>query len=205
MEKPLVLTFDIGTQSARCLLVNPDGSFEDICQTVYDEPYYSRNPGWAEQRPDFYYDKICETGKTLCARNADKLDRVIAVTVTTIRDTVLCLDKDKKPLRDIILWLDKRQADFNNPFPLYKKLAFKLVGMEESTKIIYRASVCNWLMQHQPEIWKKTDKFVYLADLFELQTDGRFGGFAGEHDWSYAAELRKTRMDEQKRPYKMRL
>lgn len=172
MEKPLVLSFDIGTQSARCLLVNPDGSFEDICQKVYDEPYYSRNPGWAEQRPDFYYDKICEVGKILCERNAGKLDRVIAVTLTSIRDTVLCLDKDKKPLRDIILWLDKRQADFNNPFPLYKKLAFKLVGMEESTKIIYRASVCNWLMQHQPEIWKMTDKFVYLPTYLNYRMTG---------------------------------
>ena len=64
MGTPLVLTFDIGTQSARCLLVKPDGSFQDICQLKYDEPYYSRKPGWAEQRPDFYYDRICEAGKT---------------------------------------------------------------------------------------------------------------------------------------------
>ena len=129
MENPLVLTFDVGTQSARCLLVRPDGEFEDICQVKYDEPYYSRKPGWAEQRPDFYYDRICEAGKTICARNADKLSRVIGVTLTVIRDTVLCLDKDNKPLRDIILWLDKRQADFNDPFPLYKKLLFKVAGM----------------------------------------------------------------------------
>ena len=38
MENPLVLTFDVGTQSARCLLVRPDGEFEDICQVKYDEP-----------------------------------------------------------------------------------------------------------------------------------------------------------------------
>ena len=49
MEQPLVLTFDIGTQSVRCLLVRPDGSFADVEQQKYDVPYYSANPGWAEQ------------------------------------------------------------------------------------------------------------------------------------------------------------
>lgn len=128
MGTPLVLTFDIGTQSARCLLVKPDGSFQDICQLKYDEPYYSRKPGWAEQRPDFYYDRICEAGKTVCSRNEEVLSDIIGVTVTVIRDTVLCLDENNQPLRDIILWLDKRQADFDDPFPFYKKWIFKLPG-----------------------------------------------------------------------------
>lgn len=172
MGTPLVLTFDVGTQSARCLLVAPDGSFADVCQVKYDEPYYSRNPGWAEQRPDFYYDRICEIGKTVCERNGDKLQDVISVTLTVIRDTVMCLDKNNQPLRDIILWLDKRQADFNNPFPFYKKWIFKIAGMEDATKILYRASVCNWISQNQPEIWEKTAKFVMLPAYLNYKMTG---------------------------------
>ncbi len=173
MDKSLVLTFDVGTQSARGLIVKPDGSFLDIVQVKYDEPYYSRNPGWAEQRPDFYFDKICEIGKILCEKNKDSLPLVKAVTVTTIRDTVMCLDKENKPLRDIILWLDKRQADFDNPFPLIKTLMFKLVGMGEATKIIYRATAANWIMQHQKDIWEKTDKFVMLPAYMHYKMCGR--------------------------------
>lgn len=172
MEKPLVLTFDVGTQSVRCLLVRPDGSFADICQVKYDEPYYSRAPGWAEQRPDFYYDRVCEVGKTICARNQDKLSSVIAVTLTTIRDTVLCLDAANQPLRDIILWLDKRQADFNNPFPLYKKWIFKIAGMEAATKILYQATASNWIQQNQPDIWEKTAKFVLLPTYLNYKLTG---------------------------------
>ena len=121
MEQPLVLTFDIGTQSVRCLLVRPDGSFADVEQQKYDVPYYSANPGWAEQTPDFYYEQICDVAKKLCDRSRSLLPQVIAVTLTCIRDTVLCLDRNNKPLRDIILWLDKRQADFSDPFPFWKK------------------------------------------------------------------------------------
>lgn len=172
MDNPLVLTFDVGTQSARCLLVAPDGSFADICQVKYDEPYYSRNPGWAEQRPNFYYDRICEVGKTVCGRNADKLKNVIGVTLTVIRDTVMCLDENNEPLRDIILWLDKRQADFNNPFPFYKKWIFKVAGMEEATKILYRATASNWIRQYQSDIWAKTAKYVMLPTYLNYKMTG---------------------------------
>lgn len=172
MEQPLVLTFDVGTQSVRCLLARPDGSFADMEQRKYPVPYFSPNPGWAEQTPDFYYEQICAVAQTLCGRNRHRLDRVIAVTLTAIRDTVLCLDRNNRPLRNIILWLDKRQADFDNPFPLYKKWIFKLAGMEQTTKTLYRATASNWIRQNQPEIWKKTAKFVMLPTYLNYKMTG---------------------------------
>ena len=42
MEQSLVLTFDVGTQSARCLLVNESGDFEDKEQQKYKVPYLSK-------------------------------------------------------------------------------------------------------------------------------------------------------------------
>lgn len=118
MKTPLILTFDVGTQSTRCLLVRPDGSFADLCQVKHDPPYRSRNPGWAEQDPDFYYQRICETGRAVCQRSGELLGDIAAVALTTIRDTVLCLDGGNRPLRDAILWLDKRRAQFDDPIPL---------------------------------------------------------------------------------------
>lgn len=138
MRTPLILTFDVGTQSTRCLLVRPDGSFADLYQVKYAQPYRSRNPGWAEQEPDFYYDQICEAGRAVCQRSKGLLGEIAAVAVTAIRDTVLCLDGDNRPLRDIILWLDKRQADFDNPFPTHKKLMFKVAGMDGPQRISIR-------------------------------------------------------------------
>lgn len=172
MENPLVLTFDIGTQSIRCLLARPDGSFADMVQQKFSQPYFSKAPGWAEQHPDFYYEQMCEVAKTLCGRNEALLSRIVAVTLTTIRDTVLCLDENQKPLRDIILWLDKRQADWDQPFPSYKNGMFKLVGMTDATETIYRASACNWIRQKEPEIWKKTAKFVMLPTYLTYKMTG---------------------------------
>ena len=120
MRTPLILTFDVGTQSTRCLLVRPDGSFADLYQVKYAQPYRSRNPGWAEQEPDFYYGQICEAGRAVCRRSEGMLGEIAAVAVTAIRDTVLCLDGDSRPLRDIILWLDKRRRTSTIPSPRTK-------------------------------------------------------------------------------------
>lgn len=117
MSKPLVLTCDIGTQSARALLVDPDGRIVDVVQSKYAEPYFSKEPGWAEQKPNFYFDRLCECCRELCARSNALLPDVIAMTITVIRDTVVCLDANNEPLRDIILWLDKRTVDPTAPCP----------------------------------------------------------------------------------------
>ena len=172
LNKPLVLTCDIGTQSARSLFVDPDGNILDVCQSKYAEPYFSKEPGWAEQKPEFYFDRLCQTAKTLCARNPALLPDVQAVTITCIRDTVLCLDENNTPLRDIILWLDKRVSDPEGAMPAWKMLLFKLVGMEETAKIVYAASAGNWIMRNEPEIWAKTKKYVMLPTYLNYKLTG---------------------------------
>ncbi len=172
MDTPLILTFDVGTQSTRCLLVRPDGGFEDLCQVKHQQPYFSRNPGWAEQSPDFYYERLCEAGRVVCGRNKGALSRMSAVALTTIRDTVVCLDRDNKPLRDIILWLDKRKAEFGDPFPFHRKLMFRVAGMAPATENIYCASPCNWIAQRQPDIWDKTAQYVMLPTYLNYKMTG---------------------------------
>ena len=172
MRDSLVLTFDIGTQSARALLVRPDGSFADKIQKKYEQPYFSKQPGWAEQTPDFYYEIIASLSKELLARNDALTKDITSVTLTCIRDTVLCLDKDKRPLRDIILWLDKRRAHYWKSFPVVKNALFHLVGMGETVKNIYRVTAANWVMQNEPDIWAKTDKYVLLPTYLNYKLTG---------------------------------
>ncbi|MBR5423565.1 MAG: FGGY-family carbohydrate kinase [Clostridia bacterium] len=180
MSESYVLTFDIGTQSARCMLVRPDGSFADMVQKKYDQPYFSKEPGWAEQTPDFYFDEIAALSKTLLERNAGSVGSIMAVTLTCIRDTVLCLDKDRKPLRDIILWLDQRKADSTGKIPPAKAALFRLVGMGEAVKILFRATAANWLMQNEPELWEQTDKYVMLPTYLNYKLTGELKDAASD-------------------------
>ncbi|MCQ2566991.1 MAG: FGGY-family carbohydrate kinase [Mogibacterium sp.] len=171
--EPVVLTFDIGTQSTRAILARKDGSFVDTYQYKYDEPYFADHPLWAEQKPNFYYDAICKTSKEILARNKDVVKDIICVTVTTIRDTVLCLDKNNKPLGNIIMWLDAREAKYEpEKVPALHRKLFRAVGMLETIEYQYRSSTCNWLMQNDPKRWENTGKYVFLSAYLNLLMTG---------------------------------
>lgn len=162
MSEPLVLTFDMGTQSARALLVDRTGTIVHKAQKRYDPAYYSLQPGWAEQKPSFYWGAICETSLELKERSGGKWDDIIAVSCTTIRDTCLCLGKDNEPLRDVILWLDGRETE-GLKIPGNAKFLFRLAKKLDTVQLQQKVSACNWIAKHEPELWAKTQKFVFLS------------------------------------------
>jgi len=163
MSEPLILAFDLGTQSMRALLINTRGEILQKVQKVFDPPYFSKHPGWAEQKPDYYWKSLCETSLALKEKSGSLWQDIIAVTSATIRDTCLCLDRDYNPLRDVILWLDDRKAENLPPVPAIAGMLFGLVGMSEGIALQRRVSHCNWVSVNEPEIWAKTDKFVFIS------------------------------------------
>lgn len=164
-KRPLVLTFDCGTQSIRALLVDDQGNIVAKEQQPF-VPYYSIKPGYAEQKPEVYEDALVNTSKRIHANHPDLVDDIIAITITTIRDTCVCLDEHGKPLRDIIVWLDQREAKCETPLPLVSRLAFAAVGMTSALEDQRKITKSNWIIENEPDIWKKTHKYVVLSTYF---------------------------------------
>ncbi len=173
MSIPLVLTFDIGTQSARAILVNPSGDIVLKAQKKFNPPYFSKKPNWAEQKADFYWDAICETSLALKSRAGDLWNDIIAVTCTTIRDSSICVDKNGEPLRDMIVWLDKRETSGKIPLPKSREAAFRAVGMREAVELQRKVAACNWIMEYEPDIWAKTYKFIFLSGYITFKLSGK--------------------------------
>ena len=120
---PFILTFDCGTQSVRALLFDNRGNLA-AKEQVYYEPYISEQPGWAERDPDFYWEKLCEAAAKLRRANESLWSGIIAISITCMRDTAVSLDRDLRPLRPSILWLDQREAACEKDFPFLSRAAF---------------------------------------------------------------------------------
>lgn len=173
LDNSLVLTFDVGTQSARGVLVDSAGNILFKEQKQYEQPYHSINPGWAEQRPDFYWETICDCSQKLKAQAGERWQEIIAVTVTTIRATSVCLDKDGTPLRDAIVWLDNREAKCEKKLPLHLRALFKAIKMDGTVALQRKASACNWLGENEPALWDETAHFVLLSGYLNFKMCGR--------------------------------
>jgi sugar (pentulose or hexulose) kinase len=171
---PLVLTIDLGTQSVRAMLVDRNGNIVHKTQFRYEKPYYSLNPGWAEQKPDVYWDAVCYVTNRLKIEAHSVWSYIIAVTVATIRDTCVCVDKNGKPLRDFILWLDRRQCETNKSLPLFNSMLFSMAGKKDTADLQKKVSACNWIMEREPKVWDKTHKFIFISGYLTFMLTGRF-------------------------------
>ena len=162
-NSPLILTIDFGTQSVRTSLINKQGEIECLVKRKYDPPYVSEEKGYAEQDPDFYYNNMMECLKELAKKNKDKLGRIKGSTIATFRDTAVLLDKDNKPVRKSILWLDQRMAKASEKIPLLHRIIFRLVGMGDTIKLNRSRTMAHWIKENEPENWGRTEKYVNIS------------------------------------------
>lgn len=170
-KDPLILTFDCGTQSIRALLFNKQG--ELLAKSKVDfVPYFSERPGYAEQHPSLYWEKLCHASKALKRNNLDLWPRVIGVTVTTMRNVHIPLDKNGEVIRPTILWLDQREAKCENPMPLKSVVAFEASRMLECVTEQRKGTKANWLRENEPENWEKTDKYIQLSGYMTYKLTG---------------------------------
>lgn len=173
MKEHIVLIFDIGSQSTRALLINQLGEILVSAKNQYETAYTSPNPDWAEQDADFYYNHICDCANKIRTQHPNLWNKIKAVSLTTIRDSVVCLDEENKPLRPAILWLDKRLASGKPKLSPINKLIFKSVGMLKTVESQFKKSYCNWISQNEPQIWEKTSKYVLLGTYLTYKMTGK--------------------------------
>ena len=194
MHTPLILSFDLGTQSARAMLFNDRGDLVGKVKVPYEPPYFSSQANYAEQHPDYYYDTLCRASKELHERHLTQWADVIGVVLTTFRDTEVCLDKDCKVLRPAILWVDQRKNDLYKKFPLITKLAYHVVGMYETARDNSIQNKANWIQQYQPDIWSKTAHYVMISAYLNYR-------LTGELKDSIAGQVGRIPFDYQKRKW----
>ena len=167
----LFLTFDVGTQSVRCALIDVAGTVIDFVK-IPIQAYFSENQGWAEQRPDYYWSNLCAASRQVIQRNSGMLPLIRAVAVSSQRGTYINLDKDGNPLRPAITWLDQRLTAQNKWAPFYIEAALKAVGLFGYLDNVNRQCYSNWIRQNQPEIWDKTYKYVILSAYLHYMLTG---------------------------------
>jgi len=174
----LILSIDVGTQSIRAVIIDLKGNIVDIEKT-YIEAYYSNQAGWAEQDPNYFWEKLCETTKKLFSTTKVPKDQLKVVTLTSQRGTLVNTDKHGEPIRPAMVWLDQRRAELDNYPKGYDKLTLSMVGMREAVEHAIKNAECNWIRQNQPDIWNRTEKFLYLSAWLIFKLTGKFADSVG--------------------------
>lgn len=148
------IVIDGGTQNIKAFIFDEKGNevYGEACPVT---PYFSVQPGFAEQDAEKYLEITEKVTRSVVENSHVPKDEIAAVAITSHRSTIVPVDKDGKPVRPAITWLDERKTEgLNLP-----------AGFETLTvlKEYQRRSKFNWLKKYEPESYDKTHIFLTIA------------------------------------------
>lgn len=158
----LLLGLDVGSSSAKAMLVRPDGSIVATLKRAHE--IARPHPGWAEQDADgvWWAAAVSLTRELL----ADAAGRVAAVGVVGLGPCVLPADARGGPLRPAILYGIDRRAEAEID---------ELNGLLGADEILLRCGSplttqavgpkLLWLRHHEPAVWERT-KMLFGATSY---------------------------------------
>ncbi len=190
MEKEFVMAIDSGTQSVRAIVYDREGNELAKAQAPHD-PYFSVKPGWAEQKPEDYWKKLCVVTKDVMKSKKFDPKKLCGMGITAQRGNIIPVDKKGNPLRNSIIWLDQRFTEDPPPISASVKLLFGLIGKSEMINLIQKNSKFTWIYTYEPEIYKKTHKFCQVSSWFVHKLTGEFNDSASMYVGYWPLESKK--------------
>ncbi|MGD0859699.1 MAG: FGGY-family carbohydrate kinase [Terracidiphilus sp.] len=171
--EPLLLGIDAGTSSVKAVLLDLRGNLRAVCQAEY--PLHHLRAAWVEQDPEDWWQATCKAIREALGKVEHGRERVLGLAISSQAPTLLPLDHSGRPLRPAMIWMDRRaEAEAVS--------LTELLGAEEIHRItgnrpdaFYVAARLLWLRNHEPEILKRTWKFVQVNGYLNYQLTGRLG------------------------------
>jgi xylulokinase len=181
MKRHLFLVVDVGTQSTRVALLDPQGKVVASHSTGYD--LAAPRPGWAEQDPEQWWEAAVQGIRVIHQAAGVLPGEVLAVCCDAQMHATIPLGKGGKLLsHHVQLWCDKRASDMvaeleSDPF---MRQAVQLAGNPPVAAWVGFKIL--WLKRHQPEMYEKTWKFLTGAGFLNYRLTGQLSV-----DWSEAS------------------
>jgi len=173
IESDLLLAIDNGTQSLKALVFDLHGQLHAGTQVTF-RPYFSKEPGWAEQDPEVFWRALCEACQRLWQEKGVERERIAGVSLTTQRGTVINVDAAGRPLRPAMLWLDQRKTYGLPPLGGLWGALFNILRLRETIGYFQAEAEANWIRVHQPEIWDRTSKYLLLSGWLTYRLTGEY-------------------------------
>lgn len=169
----LLLGIDIGTSSVKVAVVDP-ATQRTLVTAQYPDaeaPILSRQPGWAEQSPEAWWDAVKQAiGKAHASGGYDPQD-IAAIGIAYQMHGLVLVDKDQRVLRDSIIWCDSRAVP-------YGERAFAAIGVERSLAHLlnspgnFTAAKLAWVKEQEPAVYEKIDKVMLPGDYIAMRLTG---------------------------------
>ncbi|WP_135554214.1 xylulokinase [Paenibacillus cymbidii] len=167
------LGIDLGTSAVKCILVGVDGSVRSSHSVEY--PLLQPHPGWAEQRPEDWWDGTARAVRELLAQSGVNGGEVLGVGLSGQMHGSVFLDAQRRVVRPALLWCDQRtgeQCEWIEATIGRERLG-QLTGNRALTG--FTAPKVVWLRQHEPEHYARVAHLLLPKDYVRLKLTDALG------------------------------
>ncbi|MHA1576772.1 MAG: xylulokinase [Candidatus Thorarchaeota archaeon] len=166
----IVVAIDVGTTGVRTMFFDTEGDVVAHAYQEFDSIFPS--PSWVEQDAQVWWATVCKTINRCLKVDEFSPERIIGVSVTNQRETVVPINEDGRPLRNAIVWQDRRtisQCDWIKenipPKDLYSITGLTVDPYFTAPKIL-------WLKQNERKIFDETSVFLLVHDFIVYKLTG---------------------------------
>jgi len=168
-----ILVFDIGTTAVKACLFNRQLKLFGFSSEEYQ--LLTPAAGIVELDPETYWKAVKTQTELVCKKNGISPGDIEAITATTQGETIIPVDEKGKALRNAIVWLDNRASEqakrISGRFP--PEIFYSRTGIPDCNGYCPVAKLL-WIKEKEPEIYKKTFKFLLLEDYILSRFCGDF-------------------------------
>ena len=161
MSPSYLIGVDVGSQSIKAVLCAPDGA--TVATSSHPCSMVHPRTGWSEQDPAQWRRGIAKTVRDVVERGGIKAADVSHLGLAAQVDGVVPVDRAMRPLRDAIIWLDRRAtvqaAEFEKS--LGASAIFELSGLNPDASHI--GPKLMWLRDNEPEVYRSAQLLPPVA------------------------------------------
>lgn len=173
MGKGNVLVLDCGTQSVRSIIFDIKGNMLGIEQVKYPK-YETTGKGFVEMNTEVFWDSFVQSVNQFWKNKPEVMKNVKAITVASQRSVSVFVDKDGKPLKNAISWMDQRKTKENVNISKIQKRLYKLAKVWDMLDGYNRKCPYHWVQENEPEIYKNVHKLLFLSTYLNYKLTGEY-------------------------------
>lgn len=160
---------DVGTTTTKAVAFDKNGNVLSQYSSGYGMTH--PHPNWSEQNPEEIYEAFQKSlGIIVPVSVADKS----IVSFSSAMHGLIAVDIEGKPLTNLLLWADNRATDLARQLKatdlgqeLYHRTGIPIHPFSVFSKIL-------WMKENEPEIFKKTHKFIGIKEYLWFRLFGEY-------------------------------
>jgi xylulokinase len=167
-----ILAHDLGTSGNKATLFSLEGKLG--ASVLYEYPVYYPNTGWVEQKPDDFWQAVCLSTKQLLEQAGISGGDEAAVCFSGQMMGCLLVDREGRPLRNMIIWADTRagkQAEAMEA-KIGMDYVYRVTGHRISAS--YSAAKLLWVRDNENDVYKRTHKMLHAKDYIIFKLTGNY-------------------------------